>query len=350
MTESSNLEHHPVEDLISCGMFYLSLVFLALLATVMVLWIDVNRIVDISISDLDLEESDATEDVFRLSTGELARELAFEANAQRWGNYCAVFLILIWPVFVAESLVRRFGCWIPNSQERTFKYWWLFCVVPPLRLCAHQHGNWQTGLEGGQTRSRVWLPVLGWQEVNRNLRRRLERAFGVPMIWIALLILPILGAHYYYKEGIINYPYLRVLLHFGTGLIWFAFTVEFIVMVSLAEKKLEYCKRHWLDLAIILLPLISFLRSLRVLRAGRLLNVGRLQHFSRVVRVFRLRGVAMRAFRALLVLEIIHRLIRTKPEARIRSLEHQCAEKEHELAELREEIARLKQSLADPLD
>jgi hypothetical protein len=34
-------------------------------------------------------------------------------------------------------------------------------------------------------------------------------------------------------------------------------------MISVAPRRLEYCKKHWLDLAIILLPLISFLRSLR---------------------------------------------------------------------------------------
>ncbi|MEM8733275.1 MAG: potassium channel protein, partial [Planctomycetota bacterium] len=149
-----------------------------------------------------------------------------------------------------------------------------------------------------------------------------------------------------FKESVINYPFLRIALHIGTGLIWFAFTVEFIVMLSVAEKKLQYCKKHWLDLAIILLPLISFLRTLRAVRATRLLKVGKLGQVSKLVRAYRLRGVAMRGFRALMVLEVIHRVMRIKPESRIQKLELEYAEKELELRELREQIDELKLQVA----
>jgi hypothetical protein len=344
LSEEPSLRNQSSEDLVSGGMFFLSLAFLGLLAAVMVLWIDVDRIVETSVHDDALDPDEQLVMEFSLSEEALAKEIKFAATAHRLGRYCALMLALIWPLFVVEQFVRLTGTWIPNSRERISGYWWLFCIVPPLRLCAQQHGlvREQSSDIGP---NRVWLPKLGWQDVNRNLQRRLERAFSMPMILIALLILPILGLHFLFKDQIIDYPYLRILLHFGTGLIWFAFAVEFIVMVSVAENKLAYCKKHWLDLAIILLPLVSFLRTLRVLRAGKLVKLGKLQQVSRVIRVYRLRGVAMRALRALMVLEVIHRVFRTKPENRIKKLEQQCREKEHELAELHEEIARIKRSL-----
>jgi voltage-gated potassium channel len=126
-----------------------------------------------------------------------------------------------------------------------------------------------------------------------------------------------------------------VLLDVSTAVIWVAFTTEFIVMASTAEEKFAYCRQHWLDLAIILLPLISFARALRVARAARL---GRLGSMSRL---YRLRGLAMRAFRAVLLLDIVKRLLLIRPEKRLARLQRALAAKERELAQLRCEIAEL---------
>lgn len=304
-------------------MFYLSLVFLALLAAILVLWIDVPRVVEV------IGEDAGESEVVQLSDA----ELQFEDTAYRWGKFCGMFLILLWPIFIAEQVVHFLQTRRGQSFYRKHPFWWILCVIPPLRLCAHRR----------ESDEQVWFPILGWQISDRALQRRLERSFSFPMIGIALLILPVLGLQFYFKERIAEYPELRIALHFGTGLIWFAFAVEFIVMVSVAEKRLKYCKQHWLDLVIILLPLISFLRTLRLLRAGSsLAKVGRLQQLTRVVRVYRLRGVAMRALRALMLLEVVHRLMRTTPESRIRKLELQYEEKQRELADLEEEIARLR--------
>lgn len=308
------------------AMFYLSLGFLALLATIMVLWIDVPRVVEIA---------EVLEDGQFMQLSE--EELAFESIAFSWGKFCGISLLLMWPIFVAEQLFYFLRSEPQKSFFRNYPYWFLFCLLPPLRLCAQRR----------EDINQIWLPQFGWCVVDRNLRRKLERIFSFPMIGIALLILPVLGLQHYFGERIADYPTLRILLHFGTGLIWFAFAVEFIVMVSVAPQKLVYCKQHWLDLVIILLPLVSFLRTLRLLRASKLLKVGKLQQLSRVVRIYRLRGVAMRGLRALLLLEVLHRLLRTKPETRIVKLEQQVIDKQRELDELREEISRLK-SLAKP--
>lgn len=321
-----------LDEIVAASMFYASLVFLALVAALIVLWIDVEPTL------LDQHSDDVLAMVSEGQNLEVlaAQEKAYQLAALKAGRVCAILLGILWIAFVAEQAAY----WITSKNWSSFRrrhpYWLVYCLLPPLRLCARRRGASQ----------QVWLPQLGFQDVDRQLRSRMERAFSVPMIWIALLILPVLALHFIFKERIVNYPILRSVLHFSTGLIWFAFAVEFIVMVSITDKKLNYCKKHWLDLAIILLPLISFLRSLRVLRATKLLKFGKVQQLSRAVRVYRLRGVAMRGLRALMVLEVLNRLLRVNPETHVRKLEELLEEKRHEVRELETRIEQLRATLA----
>lgn len=317
-----------LQTLWAAAMFSASLLFLMLLASLTVLWIDVPR----------LAESTAATDTEIMALGQrpvTVSELQFEQTAFSWGTVCGVALLLLWPVFVAEQIVRLLRCRSLLTYRAAYPFGWLICFLPPLRMCERQRDR------DGQ----LWLPWGGWQVIDRQLQRELERHFSVPMILIALLILPVLGLQFYFRERIFDYPVLRLALHIGTGVIWFAFTVEFIVMVSVADKKLRYCRQHWLDLIIILLPLVSFLRTLRIIRATRLVRVTKLQKLTRLVRVYRLRGVMMRTLRALMLLEVIHRLIPVNPAKRLARLEEEAESKELELAELREEIAQLRSQL-----
>ena len=189
---------------------------------------------------------------------------------------------------------------------------------------------------------RIWLPGLGWRRGGRRLQRQLERHFGVPMMVIALLIMPILIVEFFLKDQVAEYGWLRLFLHVGTGVIWFAFAAEFILMVSIAEKKIEYCKEHWIDLAIILLPLVSFLRSLSIARASRLSNLIRIQQLSNLARAYRLRGTALKAFRVLILFDLTERILHISDERRIRKMEQQLAEMEKQTRLLRQRITRLK--------
>ena len=84
-----------------------------------------------------------------------------------------------------------------------------------------------------------------------------------------------------------------------------------------------------------LLPLVAFLQALRL---GRLL---RLQQLTRTARLYRLRGVLLRAWRALLLIDAISRLINGPAEKRLVKLRATLIQKEQELADLRAEIAKL---------
>ena len=111
-----------------------------------------------------------------------------------------------------------------------------------------------------------------------------------------------------------QYLWLRLALHVSTGLIWIAFSVGFIIRVSATHRKLVYIKKNWIDLAIVLLPLTSFLRSLRVIRAVKLAKFAQAQQLARIGRIYRLRSLAVKVLRALILFEFFHRFLRIKPK------------------------------------
>ncbi|MCA9546370.1 MAG: ion transporter [Myxococcales bacterium] len=128
-----------------------------------------------------------------------------------------------------------------------------------------------------------------------DLRERVERAFHWPMILLALAVLPLFAIEVFEKPtGRLEYW-----LEFGFAVIWVAFLVEFVVKIAVAESRLEYVKRNWLDLVVILLPV------LRVLRLSAL---------ARSIRLLKLRGVAFKFARTAITLfvsfEIADRVLR----------------------------------------
>lgn len=340
-------------DKFAFPMFCLSLLFLVLLASLIVAWVDIPRVVELAQAEAVEAQGDndngngaaATALQPFLLTGGLSGTTV--AWAEKLGSVFLMLLCLLWPVFVIEYVVSvgrwQFGSTrlfeaesLPRKLARAS-----VCLVPPLRLAA-QSPAWD---------HRIWLPVLNWQHPGRQLSKTLERIASKPMLIIALLILPVLLIEFGLSDLIERHGWLRVLLHVSTGFIWWAFTVEFIVMISATDKKLAYVKKHWIDLAIILLPLLSFLRSIRVLRIAKLAKV---QKVAKMGRIYRMRGLAMKVFKAMTVVGVVQRVLRVTPEKRLQKLKLQYQEKTEELAELQEDIdeleAEIKLTATEPSD
>jgi hypothetical protein len=70
-----------------------------------------------------------------------------------------------------------------------------------------------------------------------------------------------------------------------------------------------------------------------------------MQQVSRLGRAYRLRALAMKLWRAMLVLQVVQRLSGWSPEKRLKRLEELLRAKEEEVADLREEIARLRKQI-----
>lgn len=316
---------------LAAPMFALSLLYLALLAALVVLWVDVPALV---------QSATAVKDG---GTANLAAGVAWEVDlllsdrGAAWaGRRCILAMELLWVVLIAEFLLRFL------LRDRSVPWWSTYgaglvpCCFPPLRICARNPDM------GGM----IWLPWLGWRKPNRSLRARLERLFSVPMILIALAILPVLLIEFGMRPQVLAHRWLQLVLHLSLGMIWFAFALEFVIMFSVSDRRLRYCKEHWLDIAIIVLPFISFLRSLRAVRATRLARVARVEQLVRISRLYRLRGLAMRALRAMLLLRLFNRLLRITPERQLEQLRELLREKEADVRLIRLQISELERAVA----
>jgi voltage-gated potassium channel len=244
-------------------------------------------------------------------------------------------LLALWPVFILDSGLRLVLHWQPRHGWRQVSAAVLMALIPPLRMGAPSYADPE----------RIWLPGLGWATLDKELHKRLERFFSVPMIVIALMILPLLVLHYKLENQVAEYVRLTLFVQISEGLIWLAFALEFVIMVSTADRKLRYCLQQWLNLIIILLPLVeaafAFLPFLRVLRVGRVMRLQRA-----LGQAYRMRGLMMRAWRAVLLLNLVNRLMRQPLPKRLQRLEEQLAAKEEEVEDLRKEIEELKKQIA----
>lgn len=241
-------------------------------------------------------------------------------------------LAVLWPIFVIEAgwrLLRRgprFG-W-----GREIGFFLLVSLLPATRMC-------QRDVDTNQW---LWLPILGWRQVNRALLPVLEHRTSLLMILVALAVLPLLAIDLMWSKTVDESEGLRLFLEVSNGVIWLAFTMEFMIHFSIAEKRLIYIKDHWLDLAIIALPVLDFMPLLHTVRILRLQQLGR---------AYRLRGMAMRAWRALLILRVVQWILRQPLEKQLEKLETQLTAKEREIEDLKLEIqtlrARMEQQAAE---
>jgi voltage-gated potassium channel len=187
----------------------------------------------------------------------------------------------------------------------------------------------------------IWLPGAGWVGVDLGLRRRVEKAFSGPMIVIGLAVLPLLGFEWYMtRQAMTPNWQIIVFLHVSESVIWLAFAVEFVIMFSISARKLRYCREHWIDIVIICLPLVAFLRILRLGRALRLYQV------ARVGRAYRLRGLALRTFRGVLLMNLVRQFMEGDPRKRLERLREELAEREYEIEQLRTTIEQLETKVA----
>ncbi len=153
---------------------------------------------------------------------------------------------------------------------------------------------------------RVWVPFSGWRLVGPDERERVDRCFQTPMLVLALFALPVFTCEFWIPAGWAEKSAVAWTVDIAMSVIWLAFLVEFVVKISIAESRLRYVVKNWLDLIIILLPFLRPLRGVAAMRSLRL---------ARLLRVFTIRGVAMKLLHttvaAALGLELIKRFTGT---------------------------------------
>ena len=244
-------------------------------------------------------------------------------------------LAVLWPVFVAEAVEAYFRRSREISPTKAGLRCLLVIVAPPARLAwVHPVTN------------RIWLPRLGWRPPGKELLKTLTKAFGGPMLVIAFLILPVLALEHASADTVRSNPAFGLAVDLGVAAIWVAFAAEFVIKASAAPSTLGYAKERWLDLAIVGLPTLEFLLTRWVDAAplARLLRLGRAlapEQIAKMGKAYRLRGLLMKGWHAVLVLEVVTKLTGNTAEKRLRAVDARIAELEEELSELRAERAAL---------
>ena len=237
-----------------------------------------------------------------------------------------VLLFAIWAVVIGEAI---WGWRRSTDGGQSWKRALLVMLVPPFRMV----------ISACRPNLGVWLPVYGWRDVSAPSVLEMEQRTAIPMLLATALIVPVLIVDFGFSAAVERSVALQVTLAVLMALIWFSFAFEFVVMVSLAPKKLDYCKRHWINIVIIVLPLVAFLRSLQLFRFLRMSQAGKL------VRAYRLRGLITRSLKIALAFNLVERILSMKPERFAATLEEKIAEKEEELAELREKLVQVRRTL-----
>lgn len=253
--------------------------------------------------------------------------IIYRLNIDQDVGWIMLLVVLLWGIIFVDAVIG-----LLRGADYSYQAWQritLLVLLPPFRMTI------TTGRQDGC----VWLPVWGWRYKDQALFNELERTLNVPMLAIAGLVLPVLAIEIWGKSWQDTYPFLQITARICTSFIWLSFAIDFVLMVSIAEHKIDYCKEHWLDIAIIILPLIAFLRGWQLFRAARLARL------SKVARVFRVRGLAMRVYRGLIVLRIIETLLHRNPERRLAGLYRALEKNEKKAEELRMQILELEERL-----
>ncbi|WP_375559451.1 hypothetical protein ACE193_17160 [Bernardetia sp. OM2101] len=179
----------------------------------------------------------------------------------------------------------------------------------------------------------LWIPFWRWSKCNDVLLEELKRKFSMPMIGIALLIIPILFIDLNKTVGeqvAARIPDISLYLEAVQAFIWIAFTFEFILMFSVTRDKLDYCKANWIDLFIILLPLVSFLRTFRAIQG--------IARVNQLARAYRFRGVITKVREALVLADLVQRIMYPNPESQLRALQKKIQKNRREKIHLEKQV------------
>jgi len=244
-------------------------------------------------------------------SGEAFRDMLSAHPWHRWA------LLVLWGSIALEAAAGLF--FADDAWRSRLRRLALTVLIPPLRMTT------ATSTPDGW----LWLPGIGWRMSSPITTAKLDQKLALPMVALTLLVLPVLGIELGADAALEARPRLALAVHLTTSLIWIGFTAEFLWMISATPQKLAYCQQHWINLVIILLPLLAFLRVLTVLRFLRAGNL---------LRAYRLRTLQSRLWRLAMLFNLFERLQQRNPQKYCAGLEKKIAEMEAELARMKEKL------------
>ena len=109
------------------------------------------------------------------------------------------------------------------------------------------------------------------------------------MAWLGVVFALLVG----YDLAVETSPRASRVVEAAAWIIWAVFLVELSAKLWIAPRKLRFVRRHWFQIAALLVPTLRLLRFLRLLRLGRALPAARVVSSS-----YRSLGTARKLFRS----------------------------------------------------
>jgi hypothetical protein len=239
-------------------------------------------------------------------------------------------LLILWPFFFLDRILYLIFC-----NKRTWKSYvglFLITLLPPLHLAARRCDD----------QTYIWWD-FNWQLVTPSLYEHIEKRFLYPILIFSLFMIPIWIIEIFLPQSSLTMHLLLYhLINMGNALIWGLFTTEFIIMFFITKDRNDYLIRHWLELFIIVLPMLALARFVLIYKYLFITKSTFVLWFVKIqnmLNIYRTRSVLNRIIRILILVDIVKRFYQRKnPEKYLTILRNKLADKEEEIIELKKQI------------
>ena len=102
------------------------------------------------------------------------------------------------------------------------------------------------------------------QDHREALLDRIERMTELPLLVLAFAVVPLLAAPLFWDLS----PVSKAVTFALDTLIWALFATDMAVKLAVAPRRVEYVRRHWLEVLVVLFPVARPLRILRLIVFG----------------------------------------------------------------------------------
>ncbi|WP_353570263.1 hypothetical protein [Candidatus Albibeggiatoa sp. nov. BB20] len=241
----------------------------------------------------------------------------------------------LWFVFAIERGLYLSLC--PNKTWRSFVAAFFIVLFPPLHLAARRC----------HTEEYIWY-FSHWELVREELFDKIERQFLFWIILILVIMTPFWLIELIFSKKLHDHILLQHIMNTGNAIVWAVFVAEFVIEISITKKWQQYLLKHWVELLIILLPMLAFARFLRFAQFGFLAKFGFIQKmvvtysakWQKLLNIYRARSTMNRLVRLFILVDVIRRWQQNRnPQKYLKKLHEQLEEKQQELDIIKHKIS-----------
>lgn len=253
------------------------------------------------------------------------------------------FLFLLWLIFAVERLIYISFC--VQNRLKILYFSPFILIFPPLRLITQRCS----------TSPAIWL-YSEWYEPQPKLLEEIETWFIYLTLPISLLMLPFWIIEIFHADLLYENFFLHHIVNLGNALIWALFVAEFMLEFTITNKRGEYLIKHWLELFIIILPMLILTRFMRLGYLSTLLGLGnlselqvfRLAKLRQMLSLYRARAVFNRVLRILTLIDLFRRWQqRSNPQKYLIYLQENLAYHQEQVSEIQQKILETQRLLEE---